>query len=330
MSAKAAIILNQRFDHNIFAPSDLERLRGQVELPVPTIRPDQLDQAEDLLAEVELIFSTWGMPTLNEEFLCRTPRLRAVFYGAGSVKNNVTDAFWERGLTLCSSWKANAVPVSEYSLGAILLSLKSVWQYFRVTSQGTWKSDITVAGAYGGTVGLVSLGAIGRLVAQHLKGFSVNVLAHDPFLSAGQAKELGVESVALEELFRRSDVVSLHTPWLPETVGLINKPLLASMKPGATLINTSRGAVINEADLAQVFKKRTDLTALLDVTYPEPPAAESPLWTLNNVLMTPHIAGSIGPECQRMGAYMVDECLRFLAKEPLLHSVDREMLLRMA
>ncbi len=182
-----------------------------------------------------------------------------------------------------------------------------------------------VAGAYGSVVGLVSLGAIGRMVADRLRMLDVRVIAYDPHTSAAQATTLGVTLCAtLAELFQQSDVVSLHTPWLPETVGMIHGGLLNQMKPGASLINTARGAIIHEPDLIATLQARPDLFAVLDVTHPEPPVADSPLYTLDNVMLTPHIAGSMNDECRRMGRTMVQELARWLRGEPLLYPVTRE------
>jgi phosphoglycerate dehydrogenase-like enzyme len=151
------------------------------------------------------------------------------------------------------------------------------------------------------------------------------VVAHDPFLDAQRAKELDVIPVSLEQLFAESDVVSLHTPNLPSTRGMITGQLLASMKPGATFINTARGAVVREQELIEVARQRPDLQFVLDVTDPEPPAAGSPLYTLPNVVYTPHIAGSVNNECSRMGVLMLDELKRYLAGQPLQWAVTRHM-----
>lgn len=297
-----------------------------------TVRPDALATPESTaaLGAAHFIFSTWGAPKIDNDFLSRCPNLEAIFYGAGSVKNIATTEMWDRGVVLCSAWRANAIPVSEFSLGAILLSLKNIWSYHQLQIEKKWSSSLPMPGAYHSTVGLVSLGAIGSRVAKMLRAFDIRVVAFDPHLTPEMAKELGVEPVSLEELFQRSDVVSLHIPWLPETEKMINRPLLASMKPWSTLINTARGAVIDETDLVEVLAGRPDLTALLDVTHPEPPAPESPLWTLPNVHLTPHVAGSMPSEWGRMGEYMIEECLSFCSNEPLLHEVRPEMLARMA
>ena len=172
---------------------------------------------------------------------------------------------------------------------------------------------------------LISLGMIGRLVARLLRNFQVNVIAYDPFATPAAAAELGVRLVSLEEAFATADVVSLHTPWLKETENLVTGQLIASMKRNATFINTARGAVVAEEEMLDVLERRPDLTALLDVTYPEPPAPSSRIYTLPNVMLTPHIAGSLDGECQRMGQYAVDECRRYLAGEPLQWQVTRKM-----
>ncbi len=136
--------------------------------------------------------------------------------------------------------------------------------------------------------------------------------------------------MSLADLFERADVISLNTPLLPETIGLISGDLLASMKLGATFINTARGPIVDEPALIAVFRERQDLFAILDVTDPEPPAADSPLLTMDNVILSPHIAGSQGHECRRMGQLMVDECRRYLAGEPLRTEIKREAAARMA
>ena len=164
---------------------------------------------------------------------------------------------------------------------------------------------------------------IGRLVRERLRPFDVEVLAFDPFVTREQATALGVEMVSLEEIFRQCDVVSLHTPWLKETEGMITAALLDQLKPGATFVNTARGAVVNEADLIAVMTRRPDLTAVLDVTHPEPPVAGSPFYTLPNVILTPHIAGSKDRECRRMGSLMIEEFDRWSRGEGLKWGIDK-------
>ena len=167
-------------------------------------------------------------------------------------------------------------------------------------------------------------GNIGAIVADRALGLKMKVIAYDPFVSQETGRELGVEMVSLEEVFRRADVVSLHTPWLESTVGMITGAHFAMMKSGASFINTSRGAVVREEEMIEALKLRPDLFAVIDVTWPEPPAVDSPLFTLRNVFLTQHIAGSMDMECRRMGRYMLDELRHYLAGEPLQYEITRE------
>jgi phosphoglycerate dehydrogenase-like enzyme len=247
------------------------------------------------------------------------------------VKPFATVASYERGVLISSAWEANAIPVAEYTQAVILLSLKRFWYFLRQAPELKFtRGSHTFPGAYRTKVGLLSLGAVGRRVAAGLASTEVRVLAHDPFADPEMAARLGVTLVSLEELFAASDVVSIHAPLLPETEKLVSGSLVGSMKEGATLINTARGAVVNEEELSAVLRVRPDLTAILDVTEPEPPLVDSPLRLLENVFLTPHIAGSLGSEITRMGDWMFEEMQRYLLGEPLQHAVTPEMLERMA
>lgn len=283
------------------------------------------------LREAEVILSTWGMPRMDAEFLEACPRLRAVFYAAGTVKDFVTPEAFERGIVVCSARGANAVPVAEYATAVTLLSLKKFWFFARETrGASSWPTFPEVPGGYHSTVGLVSLGAAGRQTAEVLSRFDLNLLAYDPYISAAEARALNVRLVDLEDIFRLSNVVSLHAPWVPETENLIGASLLRLMKPGASLINTARGAIVDEEALCTVLKERPDLTAILDVTHPEPPPCDSDLYHLDNVIVTPHIAGSLGGEIARMGSCMVDELARFVSGDSLRYQVEEAMLERLA
>jgi phosphoglycerate dehydrogenase-like enzyme len=278
------------------------------------------------VAEAQVIMASWGCPVMDAGFLDSAPRLRLVLYAAGSVRAFVTDALWERGIRVSSASALNAVSVAEYTLAVILFSLKHGWRLMHEPGG----SRSRVPGTFGATVGLVSLGAVGRLVRKMLRPHQLEVVAYDPFLSADEARRLNVRSVDLAELFRISDVVSLHTPLLPETRDLVTGAHIESMCQGATLINTARGAIVREAELVAVLERRPDLQAVLDVTDPEPPLPGSPLLHLPNVVRTPHIAGAIGPERRRLGRGMVEELRRYVRGKPLRWEVRREQIEHMA
>jgi phosphoglycerate dehydrogenase-like enzyme len=329
---KGLFILDARSAELIYGPEVRHDISGLVDIYAAPQTAESVRADFSLLADTEVIFSGWGGAVMDAAFLEAAPKLRAVFYGSGSIRRIATDAFWERDILITSAYAANAVPVAEYTLGTILLSLKNFWRFAALAKQGQGWGDHTrpVPGGYRATVGLISFGMIARKIAELLRAFDVDVLVYCPFLSEAAAQERGVRRCSIEEIFRSADVISLHTPELPETLGMITGELLASMKPGATFINTARGAVVREHEMIDVLARRPDLTAVLDVTDPEPPAANSRLLTLPNVVLTPHIAGSMGREIQRLGRYMVEELQRYLAGEPLRWRITRELAEKLA
>lgn len=325
MKPKALFILDPHSYDLIYGPAEREDISRLVEVAGGPMRAAEAAAQPSALREIEIIFSGWGGPRIDAAFLEAAPRLKIVFYGAGSIRGITSDAFWDRGVRICGAYGANALPVAEYTLSQILFCAKHGWQFaLSIKREGKYPARHKVPGTYGTTVGIISLGMIGRRVAELLRNFDMHVIAYDPLASAETAARLGVELVALDDLFRRSDVVTLHTPWLKETEGMITGAHFESMKPGATFINTARGAVVRESEMIAVLARRPDLFAVLDVTRPEPPEPGSPLYTLPNVVLTPHIAGSMDDECRRMGRYMVEDCRRYLAGEPLLHEISRK------
>lgn len=279
------------------------------------------------LADVDLIFSTWGMPQWTSEQLDSLPKLKVVFYAAGTVQGFARPLL-ERGIRVVSGWRANAVPVAEFALGQILLSNKGYFRNIREYAAGgtSYGTAYRGAGNYDATVALLGAGAIVRILIGLLKPFHLRVVVYDPYLSAGDAEALGVERVSLEEAFERGDVISNHLPDKAETAGLLGANLFDRLGPGATFINTGRGRTVNEGELEATMRRRTDLTALLDVTYPEPIPVDASLIRLPNVLVSSHIAGSIGNEIRRLADYCVEEMERYLRGETLQHEVTIEML----
>jgi len=326
---KGLFVLHTSAYERIYGPQERQEVEQLIDVYAPPQTAQSVKEDPSVLAEADLILSGWGMAPMDEAFLDAAPNLKAVFYGAGSIRGFATDAAWDRGILITSAYAANAIPTAEFALAQILLSLKRGWFYARaVRRDGRYPKKDPVPGAYESTVGLISLGMIGSYVAKLLQAFDVNVLAYTS--SEEKAQKLGAERGSLEEIFRRSDVVSLHTPWIVETEGMITGEHLAMMKPNATFINTARGAVVREDEMIEVLQQRPDLFAILDVTYPEPPEPGSPLYTLPNVVLTPHIAGSLDNECRRMGKYAVTELRRYLNGEPPLWGITREQAAKLA
>ncbi len=281
--------------------------------------------------DTEIIFSTWGMPSLTEAQIARhLPRLQCVFYAAGSVQA-FARPFLRCGVRIFSAWAANAVPVAEYTVSQILLANKGFFAQARdMKIQQPAPRSSAYLGNYRQSVGLIGCGMIGSLVAEMLKAYELDVFVYDPYLPAERADALGVTLCALDTLFERCAVVSNHLPNNAETHGMLTEAQFSRMRPYATFLNTGRGAQVIEDDLIRVLGDRPDLTAILDVTDPEPPVANSPLYSLSNCILTPHIAGSIGNEVWRMSAYMANEFARYLQGSPVRYEVTEQMLATMA
>lgn len=295
-----------------------------------TVSEENFDAELPHLRDVEVMFATWGIPTLTAERLDAMPRLKAIFYAAGTVKQFAEPAL-KRGIRVVSAWRANGIPVAEFTLAQILLSTKGYFANSRAyTGPSTRSVAPTGLGNFGQTVAILGAGAIGRLVIELLKPFQLTVAVFDPYLSDPDAAKLGVGKVSLEQAFEESIVVSNHIANVPATVGLLRGPHFRAMQQGATFINTGRGAQVNEPELIEVLKARPDLTALLDVTDPEPPIIGSPLWTMKNVVLSSHIAGSIGNEVVRLADCAIGEFERWRDGQPLQHEVTLDMLDRMA
>ncbi|MGI5347706.1 hydroxyacid dehydrogenase [Streptomyces sp. CA-250714] len=277
------------------------------------------------LSRVEVLLTGWGCPPLTGRALARMPRLRAVIHAAGSVKHHLTAQAWERGLAVSTAAAANALPVAEFTLAAILFSGKRVLagaHAYRIRrAQVDLLARFPDAGNYRRTVGVVGASLVGRRVLELLRGFDLDVLLHDPYVGAREARVLGAEAVALDELARRSDIVTLHAPELPSTHRMFDAARLSLLRDGATLVNTARGSLVDtEALTKELVAGR--LHAVLDHTDPLVLPADSPLYDLPNVLLTPHLAGSLGRELGRLATSALDELDRYTRGEPFLHRVD--------
>jgi len=326
---RAALFYNYPVHHgDVFGRGRRERIETLTDLYPHVVHKENFSAHADKLSDVEVIFATWGMPALTPAQFERLPRLKAVFYAAGNVKA-FARLLIERDIVLVSAWAINAIATAQLVLAQILLTCRG---YFRGVREYRERKDADAAkafhrsGANGETVGVIGMGWIGRRVTEHLRDFGLRVIAADPYLSTEHAAALGVEKVSLEQLFERAYIVSNHIPDLPATKQVLHVGLFERMRDGATFINSGRGAQVVEADLVKVLRARPDLTALLDVTDPEPPAADSELWSLPNAVISPHIGGTIGDEVTRLADCVIEEFIAWHAGRPLRYQVTREVL----
>jgi phosphoglycerate dehydrogenase-like enzyme len=313
----------------VFDRARRARIEELTDLRPGVIGSRDFDERAPDLQDLEVVFATWGAPTLRSDQVARLPALRAFFYAAGTVQS-FARPYLERGVRVASAWTANAQPVAEFALAQIILSAKGYFRNVRDYAGERGGRPFVGRGSYGETVALLGAGAVARRLIALLSHLDLRVVVYDPYLSEEAARTVGVRRVSLEEAFEQGYVVSNHVPNLPSTTGMIGAPLLGRMRENATFINTGRGASVVEADLIRVMRERPDLTALLDVTWPEPPPADSLLFDLPNVRLSSHIAGSKGDEVTRMADMVIEELIRWQKGEPLQHEVTLEMLERMA
>ena len=329
-----AITIGQSNYRRMFSERALDDLAAAAEIVHHT--GDEPASKQDLLAvlaRADACITSWGVAPIDADVVAAAPRLGHMAHMGGSVKRFVSGAVWARGIRVTSAAITLARDVAETTLGLMIVGRKRIWPLGNHVRDGGWRDSPAwdrwdARELHRSTVGLIGAGNVGRHVIELLAPFSVTILVADPYLSDDETARLGVERVSLAELMDRSDVVSIHAPETAQTRHMIGADLLGRLADGAVLINTARGGVIDEEALVGELATGR-IFAFLDVTDPEPPASDSPLRRLENVVVTPHIAGCID-NCHRMGELAVEEVGRYLAGEPAVNEIRPEMLDRIA
>ena len=270
--------------------------------------------------DVEYIFSTWGMAQFNESEIKRYfPSLKCVFYGAGSVQY-FARPFLNCGVRVFSAWGANAIPVAEYTVSQIILANKGFFKLQNLYRERGRAEALEVVNKYPGNfrtkVGILGCGMIGSMIIEMLESFDFEILVYDPFLSNERAKEMGVKKVELNTVFEECQTISNHIAKNERTNGLIKYEHLSKMRDYTTFINTARGTIVDEEGLKRAMRENKTLVALIDVLDPdENRDVSDDIFKVENIIITPHIAGSHTNEIARMGQYMEDEYHRVLKNE---------------
>ncbi len=317
----------------VFADDVMKKLKEYGEVSSELITQENIEKHKDFLAGCEVAFATWGMPCFSEDEIRKyMPELKIVFYAAGTVQY-FAKPFLANGVRVFSAFAANAVPVAEYTVSQIVLAAKGFYQgakRYRLAFPAAVHHTQKISGNFGIKVGLAGLGCIGSMVAERLKDYDVEVLAFDPFCSEEKAAKLGVTLVSLETLFKECDIVSNHLANKKELKNVFTYKHFSSMKKYSTFINTGRGDQVNEWALLASLLLHPSRTAVLDVLKKEYIPYINPLFWCPNAVITPHIAGSMGNETQRMAYYMIEQLDNWLADRETQYEVTAEMLSTMA
>lgn len=281
-------------------------------------RPLTSDELRDILPSCDGYIA--GQDRIDARALQHAERLRVIArYGVGVDRVDLAAA-QSRGIIVTNTPGANADAVAELSIGLMLALARQLPQANQRTRRGEWPrlAGLSLAGSI---IGLLGLGAIGQSLARRLRAFDCVLLAHDPFVTSDQAQQLGVQLVELDALVANADFLSLHLPATPETSGLVDADFLARMKQGAFLINTARGELVDETALCQALKSGQLRGAALDAFSQEPPAADNPLFSLPQVIVTPHMGAHTAGAVNAMGWGALNDCLAVLRGEPPKHRV---------
>ena len=329
---KIVLLVDKDHQKKIFGEKYYDRMRriGEVKI-YDADSYDDKEYVKSFVSGATIIVTTWGSPVIDKDILDACPELRAVIHAAGSIKPVISDEFVARRIRITNSAVAIGEGVAETALGFAISACKGFYQLNRDTSRGIWRENAydTVIDFYDINVGVISGGYVGRHMVKLLKNFHVNIYMYDPILTKEQIAEIGAEKVELCELLSICDVVSIHAPSIPATDNMINKGNLCLMKDKAILINTARGSVINEKDLIEELKKGR-LFACIDVTDPEPPVEDNALRSLDNVILTPHIAGTVSNGLKRIALHACEEIERLVGGEKMRTEVDLDSLSRLA
>jgi phosphoglycerate dehydrogenase-like enzyme len=290
-------------------------------------------QLAEHLAGCEIVVTGWGTPTFTDEVLAAAANLKLIAHSAGSIKTMLPPAVFERGIAVTHAAGAIAPAVAEMTILLILLSLRQVHKLDRqMKGGGDWAAGKTLGlgrELAGSRVGVVGAGYTGRCVIKLLAALAAEVWVYDPYLSAERAAELGVRTATLDELLASCPIVTLQAPPTQETYRMIGAHELRLLQDGAIFINTARSHLVDqEALLAELRSGR--IQAALDVFDQEPLPPDHPLRRLENVILTPHVAGASRQARLRQGQAVVEEIGRFLAGEPLRYRVTGDMLATMA
>lgn len=284
----------------------------------------------EAIRDADVCVTGWGTPQLDGEVMRHAGRLRLLAHTGGSVNGYVSDAVYAQGVRVVSGNRVFAESVAESVIAYALASLRRIPYYAAGLAAGHWPDSFENRGLLDRSVGIVGYGMIARYVVEMLRPFHCPVKVFSRHISQDELRRTGMTQADLPEIFASCDIVSIHSGMTRENYHLITEPLLRGMKPGALLINTARGAVIDEPALCRVLAERPDLFAALDVYETEPLPAGHPLEKLPNTLLMPHQGGPTIDRRLAVTRSIVDDIRRFLAGEEMSCEISQSYAAKMS
>jgi len=273
----------------------------------------------EMLKIVEDVDGIIGNEEFDQEILERAKKLKIICrHGQIGTENIDLATATKKRIVVTYTPEVYAESVADFTIGLIICLYRNIPQAYLSTRKGGWETRRFVGrNVYGKTIGIIGLGTIGAKVAKRALAFNMRVLVYDPYITKEKAENVGAEPVALEKLLRESDVVTIHTPLTAETRSLIGKHELGLMKPESILIMTATGGIVDEVALYETLKRKKIRAAALDVYSKEPPGANFPLFKLDNVITTPHIASYTLEGMKKMDMMNAEDVVKFFrGKKP--------------
>lgn len=282
------------------------------------------EEFRDALEDVDVCICGWGVPKFDAFVLEKAHRLKVIAYTAGSVSRVITNTVYEKGIHVLSGNEAFAICVAEGTVGYMIAALRDLRGNARLMQENGWKPTIfrnrTLLEK---TVGIIGYGSISKYLLDMLKPFRVNILLYSNHTSPEEAQRLGVKKATLEEIFSVCDIVTLHCASSPATYHMVDHRLLELMKPGALLVNTSRGNIIDEQALV-AHLKTGQISAALDVFEKEPLSMDSPLRHMDNVYLQPHLGGPTMDYRRAAARLVLEDVRRFQLGQPMENEISQQ------
>jgi D-3-phosphoglycerate dehydrogenase len=283
---------------------------------------DQLDgKLSDHLESADALIVRSAVQA-DATLLANAGKLRVIGRAGVGVDNIDLDAATRQGIAVMNTPGANAVAVAEHTLGMMLAMARHLCRADALMHAGRWeKKELQGTELRGKTLGIAGLGRIGMEVARRARAFGMEIVGHDPFVSASVAKEREISLMSLDELYAAADYITLHVGLTPQTTGMINEAALRKMKKGVRLLNCARGELVHEADLVQALKQGHVAAAALDV-FADEPLKDSPLQTMENVILTPHIGGQTYEAQEAVGVQIAQQVREYLKHGVMQNAVN--------
>lgn len=252
---------------------------------------------------------------VTAELIAAAEKLKIVGRAGSGLDNVDTPAATKRGIVVMNTPGGNTVTTAEHTMSMICAMSRRIPQATASVKAGKWeKEKFMGVELYNKTLGIVGVGQIGGHLTRLAQGIGMKVIAYDPYLAADRAEKMGVTMMELPELFKRADIISVHTPLTPETKGIVNAAAIATMKPGVLIVNCARGGIINEADLVEALKSKRVAAAAFDVFEDEPVKADNPLLALDNFICTPHIGAQTTEAQENVAVGIAEQIVDYFTK----------------